>query len=432
MSDPTQIAKMSGKDARAAFMRLTANRVLDLVRIGVGFSESSEATEELVTAYECCRSIGGAEFADLLLSPYLLGRVVRAEHLITSGTTVSGAVAQSIEEVWFPLALASAMRGGFAFSCDVNASSPRALDLPGRLGCLLLPATARNRTRVSVDESGLIRIDGFPAAVAQPLTCGPFQILPRDCGLPIEGMPGQVPLGPTELPEHGFDDAVSKALAIVDTDQEASDLVRSLVGAIVPLRSSSEPQHLSSSIRDLPGVVAMDLNGHVVDIAEALVHEADHQRYYIQSELAPFWASDSDRRAIYRSPWRPDPRPLDGLLAGASAFSAIGTFFANVVSLSRGDQIAGRSIGLRAIHASLQALRALEVVDRFAAPTTMGRSIVAQCAERAHHSLSTMGTHQNYEQWHRKATERLVEHDSAWSQEHGTDGDRLERVAAVP
>lgn len=56
--------------------------------------------------------------------------------------------------------------------------------------------------------------------------------------------------------------------------------------------------------------------------AEDLVHELQHERFHLLADVAtlPCW---NDRRQVYVSPYRSDPRPLRGVLLGIHAFVAV-------------------------------------------------------------------------------------------------------------
>ena len=60
--------------------------------------------------------------------------------------------------------------------------------------------------------------------------------------------------------------------------------------------------------------------------AEDLVHELQHQRFYLAIPADEWFGKWQDSRQIYTSPYRRDPRPLYGLHLGLHAFVAVNQF----------------------------------------------------------------------------------------------------------
>ena len=80
-------------------------------------------------------------------------------------------------------------------------------------------------------------------------------------------------------------------------------------------------RHLSASYRQAIGTVYLTLHPDPVVIAEALVHEHSHTKLNALLELDPLLRNPWEAR--FESPYRPDPRPLMGVLLGAHAFVAV-------------------------------------------------------------------------------------------------------------
>lgn len=62
-----------------------------------------------------------------------------------------------------------------------------------------------------------------------------------------------------------------------------------------------------------------------VSFAETLVHELQHNKFNAMIEFFPMISPDAE--GLYCAPWRPDPRPLDGLLHGIYAFFGVADFW---------------------------------------------------------------------------------------------------------
>ncbi|WP_170140910.1 HEXXH motif domain-containing protein [Allonocardiopsis opalescens] len=76
------------------------------------------------------------------------------------------------------------------------------------------------------------------------------------------------------------------------------------------------------------GAVAMSPPGDAASFAEALVHEFQHVVLGALNDMMPFTERDSGAR--YYAPWRPDARPVDGLLHGCYAYIGVTEFWRRV------------------------------------------------------------------------------------------------------
>lgn len=73
-------------------------------------------------------------------------------------------------------------------------------------------------------------------------------------------------------------------------------------------------------------------------MAEAFVHEFQHSKLNAMSRLVPLTTDDA--RDHYYAPWRPDPRPLPGMLHGIFAFASGAEFWlATESSAERNDRV---------------------------------------------------------------------------------------------
>ncbi len=120
---------------------------------------------------------------------------------------------------------------------------------------------------------------------------------------------------------------LEEALIIIKADETSYKLVRNFVSYLIPLKQREAIKNLSFSVRNLPNVIfkSNELTPYV--IGETLVHEADHQFFYAIEKFDNFWSSDVLlQEAIYFSPWRDDPRPLDGILRGLSSFARVSKY----------------------------------------------------------------------------------------------------------
>jgi HEXXH motif-containing protein len=81
----------------------------------------------------------------------------------------------------------------------------------------------------------------------------------------------------------------------------------------------------SSSSPEVFGTVAMSLPTDPVRGAELLAHEIQHVKLGALAGQVPLTQPDDGTR--YYAPWRPDPRPLAGLLQGAYAYLGVSGFW---------------------------------------------------------------------------------------------------------
>lgn len=111
---------------------------------------------------------------------------------------------------------------------------------------------------------------------------------------------------------------------------------------VIALRRADPDIHVSSSCSDLPGLIFLCGEPLPWVQAGALVHEAAHQRLDSARGVAPLLLPGIDD-AIYTSPWRTDPRPIRGVLAGVHAFVAVADMLAHCPdpSLARIEALCG-------------------------------------------------------------------------------------------
>ncbi len=68
---------------------------------------------------------------------------------------------------------------------------------------------------------------------------------------------------------------------------------------------------------DLPGAFVLGVVENRYELADTLIHEFYHNRLFFLEEREPFFtdaAQNAATDALYYSPWRDEPRPLDGIL----------------------------------------------------------------------------------------------------------------------
>jgi uncharacterized protein len=99
---------------------------------------------------------------------------------------------------------------------------------------------------------------------------------------------------------------------------------RGAVTAIVPLRNPPRGQ-VSSSSRETFGAIALSKPPDPYTCAVTFAHEIQHVKLSALLDLCALTMPDDGRR--YYAPWRPDPRPLTGLLQGTYAYLGVCAFW---------------------------------------------------------------------------------------------------------
>lgn len=108
-----------------------------------------------------------------------------------------------------------------------------------------------------------------------------------------------------------------------------------LLGCLVPMTRppdaaprDEDAAHSSGTRREAFGAVLASVPSGPAGLAATLVHELHHAKLSAVSDLTPLHTAGSARR--YWAPWRPDPRPFDGLLQGAYAHLALAGYWHRV------------------------------------------------------------------------------------------------------
>ncbi|MFE0098737.1 aKG-HExxH-type peptide beta-hydroxylase [Streptomyces sp. NPDC059009] len=107
------------------------------------------------------------------------------------------------------------------------------------------------------------------------------------------------------------------------TDPARAAEIRATLRVIVPMPSdgpgSTVP--MSGTLRAAPRAVLARLPAGEQDMAESLVHEIHHTKLAVLHDITPLYRRVDG--AVHRVGWRPDPRPLAGVLQGAYAHLAL-------------------------------------------------------------------------------------------------------------
>jgi hypothetical protein len=93
--------------------------------------------------------------------------------------------------------------------------------------------------------------------------------------------------------------------------------------ALLAIIRSSGTEHLgSASVRDYPGLIVVPLPGTAIEVAEALVHEGAHQKFFDIGTTRSLFTADFPRAPLFRASWSAASTPLWSLEQCAAAFHA--------------------------------------------------------------------------------------------------------------
>jgi hypothetical protein len=145
-----------------------------------------------------------------------------------------------------------------------------------------------------------------------------------------------------------------------------------VVTFIVPLRRDS---YFSGSSWELFGAAHLSRNLNLHAIAEMLVHEAEHTRLHLLELSTPFLGAACDMQEKYYSPWRPDPRPLYGILHGVHVFSAVTALLARGLCKDAFREQTSLALSRLALICA-QSYRAIDELQEHACLTSFGEDVV--------------------------------------------------------
>jgi HEXXH motif-containing protein len=161
--------------------------------------------------------------------------------------------------------------------------------------------------------------------------------------------------------------------------REALDLVRShlpdlraemdlYVQQIVPVGFFAD-RHLSASYREAIGTLYLSLHPSLLTMVEALVHEFQHNK--LNALLESDDVLENAHEPLYRSPVRPDARPLHGVLLAVHAFVPVALLYERMIAAGDSRASEGRLRDIVRINRE-----GTEVLRRHARPTPVGQGLL--------------------------------------------------------
>ncbi|RAJ71382.1 HEXXH motif-containing protein [Streptomyces sp. Amel2xB2] len=201
-------------------------------------------------------------------------------------------------------------------SCVRLVAGPRSLRLSPahrRTGTVLRPPYAHAAV---ADWHGLRPLPGTPAAMLDDLD--PYRAGTRPVDRFAPPITGSSTGGGRARDWNARWRAALSLLEAADPARRSE--VFALVRSVVPLART--PGGTSSgTLRSAPGCVLTELPENAEDMAAVLVHEVQHSKLAVLSDVAPLHHANG--AALHGVPWRPDARPLDAVLQGTYAHLAL-------------------------------------------------------------------------------------------------------------
>lgn len=135
----------------------------------------------------------------------------------------------------------------------------------------------------------------------------------------------------------------------------------------------------SASSGTAPLVIQLTLHptGGAAVLAETIVHEAAHLKLHALTEMSALLIDDGIPR--HHHPWRPDVRPLAGVLFGAHAFLNVAKMYEHAAANGVGGSFAQQQYELR----SHEVCKALATLAREATFTQTGEALFQRMCQEA-------------------------------------------------
>jgi HEXXH motif-containing protein len=168
---------------------------------------------------------------------------------------------------------------------------------------------------------------GMPPAYLEVTPGILFALSDNNPLLAVQGHPeragNQVDLGGHSVDE--WLETLRRAFALIETYQPLiMKEMRLCLELIVPVGYDPE-RHSSVSYEEAVGAIYMTLHPGVMTIAEALIHEFQHNKLNAVFRWDPILRNA--HAPLYTSPVRPDPRPLHGVLLAVHAFQPVARLY---------------------------------------------------------------------------------------------------------
>jgi HEXXH motif-containing protein len=225
---------------------------------------------------------------------------------------------------------------------EVESDAPRDVILPS-LG-IVIPGVRNGRLRRTGPDRLEVKADGarqtiHPGDSSGPRRCAGFRKLFPGGHEAGEADETAIALADPAVAYAGLDrictggdlrsfaENVARALTTIGAvDEELRESIRHLIHWFVPLNMPSPSMHLSYSEQLMVGAIHLSQGYSGSRLCEAIVHEYHHNELFVLEATHDLIAHEPG--PVLYSPWRPEPRTLNGLIHGAYVFTAVLKFYA--------------------------------------------------------------------------------------------------------
>jgi HEXXH motif-containing protein len=172
--------------------------------------------------------------------------------------------------------------------------------------------------------------------------------------------------------------------------------MRTMLHEAIPV-GYDDHRHLSASYREAVGTIYLTLHPSVMIMTEAVIHEFQHNKFNVAAYATDFLTNAFEPR--YKSPVRPDPRPLWGIMLAVHAFLPVAELYRRM--RDAGHPLAAHpDFERRLSDIDLKNHEGMEMLRAHAELTTAGRHMFDELealetrhmAERQAHGLATTPT----------------------------------------
>ncbi|MEV7600183.1 FxsB family cyclophane-forming radical SAM/SPASM peptide maturase [Kitasatospora sp. NPDC089797] len=161
----------------------------------------------------------------------------------------------------------------------------------------------------------------------------------------------------------GWTGALREAWELLGRDLPGyAEGIRAGLGTVTPLRPGPAGRDVSSAARQAYGAVGIARPATAPTLALLLAHEFQHVKLGAVLDLFDLYDRADDR--LYFAPWRPDPRPLEGLLQGTYAHLAVTEYWGTRTAAY--DGLAGEAADRARAQFALWRRYTAEAVERLA------------------------------------------------------------------
>lgn len=177
--------------------------------------------------------------------------------------------------------------------------------------------------------------DGVRLVILKLSSCkGVYSNIIIDSFEPCLNLPYLEPYPRVRDPElcRRFASTLDKALArLLNYAPSLADEISIVIASVTPMDVGQVNAEMCSGTSSaIFGSCFLSMTDEPLYLAEMLLHEFCHNKLRLLEEVAPLIHPDSLGRPQFYSPWRDDPRPLDGIQHGLYVFGSIARFWLSV------------------------------------------------------------------------------------------------------